>query len=41
MSAASHDLALDDTRDAGDIEDAFVSHWSLFGRWPGARLVDD
>ncbi len=24
-----------------EIEEAFVAHWSLLGRWPGARLVDE
>ena len=24
-----------------EIEEAFVAHWSLLGRWPGARLVED
>jgi ribosomal protein S18 acetylase RimI-like enzyme len=24
-----------------EVEDAFVAHWSLLGRWPGARLVDE
>lgn len=23
------------------IDEAFVAHWSLLGRWPGARLVDE
>ncbi len=23
-----------------DIEAAFVAHWSLLGRWPGAQLLD-
>ncbi len=25
----------------GEIEQAFVAHWSLLGQWPGARLVDE